>query len=154
MKICQYLYSILIREESFCEKNCQKGSVAYVALIIVLVIVASFLILNIIPKPNNFKGDNPLCKTGNLPLLVAHRGGDGQFPGNTLEAFYNAYGVDERVVMETDINITKDGVLILCHEASLDKISSAWKLSKAVRLDLVQLKKRSVLQQNMTRGIE
>jgi hypothetical protein len=52
---------------------------------------------------------------------VAHRGGDGEFPGNTLEAFYNAYSVDERVIMETDINITKDGVLILNHETSLDK---------------------------------
>lgn len=103
----------------------KKGVVAYVALIIILVIVLTFVILALLPKPQNFKGENPLRKTGDMPMIIAHRGGDGEFPGNTLEAFYNAYSVDERVIMETDANITKDGVLILCHETYLDKRTDA-----------------------------
>lgn len=94
-------------------------------LIVVIVIISAFAVFNFLPRPQNFVGENPLRKTGDTPILVAHRGGDGEFPGNTLEAFYNAYGVDERAVMETDINITKDGVLILCHETYLDKRTDA-----------------------------
>ena len=101
--------------------NKKKGSASYALLIIIVVIILIFAILALIPKPQNYKGTNPLIKTGDMPILVAHRGGDGEFPGNTLEAFYNAYSVDERVIMETDVNITKDGVLILCHETYLDK---------------------------------
>lgn len=103
------------------KNNTQKGAVSYVALIIIGAIVLSFTVLALLPKPQNYKGENPLIKEGEMPILVAHRGGDGEFPGNTLEAFYNAYSVDTRVIMETDANITKDGVLILCHETYLDK---------------------------------
>lgn len=103
----------------------KKGAAAPVVLIIILSIVLIFALLAFLPKPQNRKGENPLLKQGDMPILVAHRGGDAEFPGNTLEAFYNAYSVDERVIMETDANITKDGVLILCHETYLDKRTNA-----------------------------
>lgn len=99
----------------------KKGSASYLAFVLILVIALSFTVLTILPKPQSYKGDNPLIKTGEMPILVAHRGGAGEFPGNSLEAFYNAYSVDSRVIMETDISITRDGVLILCHESYLDK---------------------------------
>ncbi len=99
----------------------KSGSVGLVILIIILIIALALTIFALLPKPQSFKGENPLLKDGDRPILVAHRGGDGEFPGNTLEAFYNAYSVDERVLMETDANITKDGVLILCHETYLEK---------------------------------
>lgn len=56
-----------------------------------------------------------------LPILIAHGGGNREFPDNTLEAFYNAYSVDPRVMMETDVSITKDGVVILSHDVRLDR---------------------------------
>ena len=103
-------------------KSKQGGSALVAVLAIILALVIVFAVFYFLPKPQNYTGENPLRKgDGEPPILVAHRGGDGEFPGNTLEAFYNAYSVDERVIMETDINITKDGVLILCHETSLDK---------------------------------
>ena len=102
-------------------KGKKKGAVVYVILAIILVIALLLIILALLPKPQNYKGINPLIKHDKLPTLIAHRGGAGEFPGNTLEAFYNAYSVDENVIMETDANITKDGVLILCHETYLDK---------------------------------
>lgn len=100
--------------------NSTACSAVSIVLAIIIVIVLAFAVFNLLPKPQNFEGDNPLRKTGDMPILVAHRGGDGEFPGNTLEAFYNAYSVDERVIMETDVNITKDGVVILCHDTTLD----------------------------------
>ena len=60
-------------------------------------------------------------RQGELPILIAHGGGNKEFPDNTLEAFYNAYSVDENVMMETDVSITRDGVLILSHDTTLDR---------------------------------
>ena len=73
------------------------------------------------PRTQNFQLDNPMRKDGELPILIAHGGGNKEFPDNTLEAFYNAYSVDERVMMETDVSITKDGVVILSHDVRLDR---------------------------------
>lgn len=73
------------------------------------------------PRPQNFKQENPMIKDGEMPILIAHGGGNREFPDNTLEAFYNAYSVDERVMMETDVSITKDGVVILSHDTRLDR---------------------------------
>ena len=71
------------------------------------------------PRPKNFALDNPMMKEGKLPVLIAHGGGNKEFPDNTLEAFYNAYSVDENVMMETDVSITKDGVVILSHDTDI-----------------------------------
>lgn len=62
-----------------------------------------------------------MLKYGERPILIAHGGGNKEFPNNTLEAFYNAYSVDPRIMMETDVSITKDGVIILSHDTSLDR---------------------------------
>ena len=89
------------------------------AFLLVLVLFA-YTVVALLPAPRNYGGDNPLLKDGELPIIVAHRGGRDEFPQNTLEAFYNAYSIDENVIMETDVNITKDGVLILLHNELLD----------------------------------
>ena len=86
-----------------------------------LILLAVWLVLAIFPRPNNYSGENPMRKEGDLPILIAHGGGNKEFPDNTLEAFYNAYSVDTRVMMETDVSITKDGVIILSHDTTLDR---------------------------------
>ena len=80
-----------------------------------------WLVLALIPRPRNYALDNPMMKEGEMPILIAHGGGNKEFPDNTLEAFYNAYSVDPRVMMETDVSITKDGVVILSHDTTLDR---------------------------------
>ena len=108
-----------------------------VAIILATVILA-YGVIAILPAPQNYKGDNPLIKSGKLPMIVAHRGGRDEFPQNTLEAFYNAYSVDENVIMETDVNLTKDGVLILLHNELLDAttnvtgLASDWSYSDLI----------------------
>lgn len=84
-------------------------------------ILLVYAIIFIFPRPNNFALDNPMRKEGEMPILIAHGGGNKEFPDNTLEAFYNAYSVDSRVMMETDVSITKDGVVILSHDTTLDR---------------------------------
>ena len=88
--------------------------------VILAVIIFLYVIISFMPTPESYEGDNPLINRGDMPVLIAHRGGRGEFPQNTLEAFYNAYSVDNNAIMETDVNITKDGVLILLHNELLD----------------------------------
>ena len=54
------------------------------------------------------------------PLVIAHQGGDGLWPGDTLFAFQNAadLGVD---VLEMDIHISKDGILVIMHDETVDR---------------------------------
>jgi len=96
-----------------------------ITLIVIGVILAVYLIIALFPRIDNFKGDNPMMKDGDLPILIAHGGGNKEFPDNTLEAFYNAYSVDKNVMMETDVSITKDGVVILSHDTTIDRKTNA-----------------------------
>lgn len=89
--------------------------------VIILAIVIVYAVIVFLPRPQNFKLENPMLKDGDLPILIAHGGGNKEFPDNTLEAFYNAYSVDKNVMMETDVSITKDGVVILSHDTTLDR---------------------------------
>lgn len=84
-------------------------------------VLAVWAVIAILPRSANYTPENPLRKDGELPILIAHGGGNKEFPDNTLEAFYNAYSVDPRVMMETDVSITKDGVVILSHDTTLDR---------------------------------
>ena len=90
-------------------------------LLVLAVLVLIWVVLAIWPRPDNYELDNPMRKEGDLPILIAHGGGNQEFPDNTLEAFYNAYSVDPDVMMETDVSITKDGVIILSHDTTLDR---------------------------------
>src|SRR5690606_31991078 len=54
--------------------------------------------------------------------LFAHRAGAHEQDENTLEAFRNTYDRGLRG-FETDIRITKDGELVIFHDASLERIT-------------------------------
>ena len=97
-----------------------KKALREIALLLSVLILA-YAIAATQPRKYNFPLENPMRKQGELPILIAHGGGNGEFPDNTLEAFYNAYSVDENVMMETDVSITRDGVLILSHDTTLDR---------------------------------
>jgi glycerophosphoryl diester phosphodiesterase len=52
--------------------------------------------------------------------VIAHRGGSGEWRENTLEAFAGAHsnGADG---IELDVRLTKDGTLVVHHDASLER---------------------------------
>jgi len=90
--------------------------------IFILGLVLVYAVLLVLPKPRQIDGINSLRKNGDdHPFLIAHGGGNHEFPDNTLEAFYHAYSIDSRVMMETDVNLTSDGVIILSHDTTLDR---------------------------------
>jgi len=91
-------------------------------LIVLGTIVFIWSIFAIAPRPKSVSGVNSLViEPGTRPILIAHGGGNKEFPDNTLEAFYHAYSIDEYAMMETDVSITKDGVVILTHDTTLDR---------------------------------
>jgi glycerophosphoryl diester phosphodiesterase len=59
----------------------------------------------------------------NHPLIWGHRGASGYAPENTLPAFKLAadMGADG---IELDIQETKDGVIVVCHDETVDRTSS------------------------------
>lgn len=93
-----------------------------IVAVMLLVLLVLYSVIAVVPRRDNVKGENKLIRQrGDVPTLIAHGGGNKEFPDNTLEAYYNAYSVDNNVMMETDVNITKDGVLILSHDTRLDR---------------------------------
>ena len=89
--------------------------------LILAILALIYCVLALWPRPHNYTAQNPMRTDRDLPILIAHGGGNREFPDNSLEAFYNAYSVDPRVMMETDVSITKDGVVILSHDTTLDR---------------------------------
>ena len=57
--------------------------------------------------------------------VIAHRGGDGQWPGETLFAFARAResGVD---ALEMDIRVTRDEQLVLMHNPTVKATTKGW----------------------------
>ena len=74
------------------------------------------------------------------PYISADQGGGAYAPENTMVAFRNAIrlGVDE---LETDVNITADGQLVIIHDDSLNRTTNCrgvihrWTLAQILRCD-------------------
>ena len=71
------------------------------------------------------------------PLVIAHQGGDGVWPGNTMFAFERAVEIGAEV-LEMDAHITKDGEIVLMHDETVDDRTEGTGLIE--ELTLVQLK--------------
>ncbi len=61
--------------------------------------------------------------TSKYPLIWGHRGASGYAPENTLPAFKMAADMGADGV-ELDIQMTKDGVIVVCHDETIDRTSS------------------------------
>ncbi len=72
-----------------------------------------------------------------MPMVIAHQGGDGLRPGNTLLAFAHAdqLGVD---VLEMDVHATQDGVLVLMHDHTVDRTTEGTGLLREMPFSAVQ----------------
>ncbi|KKY17092.1 putative glycerophosphoryl diester phosphodiesterase [Diplodia seriata] len=55
-----------------------------------------------------------------LPQAIAHRGYKAKFPENTMGAFVGAVEVGAHAI-ETDVHLTKDGVVVLNHDPTLER---------------------------------
>lgn len=61
---------------------------------------------------------------GRRPLGFAHRGGAALWPENTMLAFEGALDLGIRY-LEMDLHLTRDGVIVVHHDATLDRTTDA-----------------------------
>jgi glycerophosphoryl diester phosphodiesterase len=59
----------------------------------------------------------------NKPEVIAHRGGGGQWPGETIFAFEQALKIGADVI-EMDVRSTADDALVLIHNATLEETTN------------------------------
>jgi glycerophosphoryl diester phosphodiesterase len=66
--------------------------------------------------------------------VIAHQGGDGVWPGNTLYAFEKAVEIGADV-LEMDAHITKDGHIVLMHDETVDDTTDGTGLIEEMTLE-------------------
>lgn len=109
-----------------------------VALFCLALLGLLLLIAQRMPPRGVVVGENPF-RSGpqRRPLIIAHAGGKGNQPENTLPAFAAsaALGCD---MLETDLRLTKDDVLVTHHDPGVERNSNGQGLVRD--LTLAQLK--------------
>jgi glycerophosphoryl diester phosphodiesterase len=82
------------------------------------------------------KPTKPFAQNGR-PVILGHRGAAGHFPENTMLSCQQAvaWGVDG---LEIDIHQTADGVLVVCHDETVDRTTNGVGLIKEKTLDEIK----------------
>lgn len=70
-------------------------------------------------------------------MVIAHQGGDGVWPGNTLYAFEKAVEIGAHV-LEMDAHITRDGHIVLIHDETVDRTTNGTGEVESMTLDELQ----------------
>src|SRR3712207_9395088 len=81
------------------------------------------------PYPTLFRSPLPDIPR---PIVFAHRGGAGEAPENTLAAMQSALAGNPRVAIELDVRRSRDGHLVVIHDATVDRTT---KDRKSTRLN-------------------
>lgn len=99
-------------------------------VIAILILLSLFLLLVFTPDAP----PRPYYDNINRPLVIAHQGGDGVWPGDTLYAFEKAVEIGADV-LEMDAHITKDGRIVLMHDEKVDRTTNGTGLIEDLTLD-------------------
>ncbi|MGQ7959604.1 glycerophosphodiester phosphodiesterase [Pseudomonas sp. SP16.1] len=86
-----------------------------------LLLAIALLVLALTSRPSAVPA--VLAGLGERPLVIAHRGGKGLWPENTLFAFERAValGVD---MLEMDLHLSQDAELVVIHDDSLERTTN------------------------------
>ena len=107
----------------------KQRAVTFALFLLISLIVAAVFVPDA-PASNYYAGISP-------PLVIAHQGGDGVWPGNTMYAFEESVelGVD---VLEMDAHITRDGQIVLMHDEEVDRTTDGTGLIETMTLAQLQ----------------
>ena len=74
----------------------------------------------------------------NRVLIVAHRGASAYEPENTIRSFERAFQLDADFV-ELDVRLSKDGVLVVIHDETVDRTTNGSGLVRSLTLNQLRL---------------
>lgn len=103
-----------------------------------VILITSLLFLIIIQFiPVTQTENQTFLKKGNRPLIIAHQGGAGMAPGNTMAAFSlsEKLGVD---MLEMDVHLSKDGEAVVIHDNTVDRTTNGTGAVKDMTLNELQ----------------
>ena len=105
-------------------------TIIVVSAVLAVIIACSVISMSWRSDPSrtvNYETDNPYIMGMGNTQISAHRSGGGIMPEETMMAFKNCAENDgfEIDVFEFDLHITKDGVLVLLHDDTLDRTSNS-----------------------------
>ena len=100
-----------------------------IGIVAILLLLSLVLIAAFVPDAPSRR----YYDAGPRPRVIAHQGGDGLWPGDTLYAFEKAVklGVD---VLEMDAHITQDAEIVLMHDEEVDRTTDGTGLIEAMTL--------------------
>lgn len=104
-----------------------------IRILLVALLAGFFLLLLFLPGAQS----GAYYRGVDRPLVIAHQGGDGVWPGDTMYAFEQAFsiGVD---VLEMDAHITKDGRIVLMHDEEVDRTTDGTGLIEDLTLEEIK----------------
>ncbi len=99
-------------------------------------VVLGVLILGLIACTPSFSGSKNPFITDKV-WVIAHQGGEGLWPSNTMYAFERAakMGAD---MLDLDVNMTQDGALVVVHDDSVDRTTNGKGKIKDLTLEQIQ----------------
>lgn len=98
-----------------------------IAIVILLSLVLLLILLPGAPDSAYYRGID-------RPLVIAHQGGDGIWPGDTMYAFEKAVEIGADV-LEMDAHITEDGHIVLMHDEEVDRTTDGTGVIEEMTLD-------------------
>jgi glycerophosphoryl diester phosphodiesterase len=111
----------------FNEHGMKKRSLGILVLLLLVSLMLVSALIPDAPAKKYYSNFSP-------PLVIAHQGGDGIWPGNTMYAFEKAVGIGADV-LEMDAHITKDGHIVLMHDEEVDRTTDGSGLIEDLTLD-------------------
>lgn len=100
--------------------------IKHISFVIVGIFILSGCLPNTQPVPNTGKSqqETPIMDTSNKVLNIAHRGARSLAPENTIMAAVKGFesGAD---LWELDVTQSKDGVIVVIHDDTLERTSNA-----------------------------
>jgi len=104
------------------------GGIASIALVVLIsLLFVTFLLWPMAPAQPKTK--SPYLHKCPCPLILAHQGASGHAPSNTIASFALAQRM-RADVLELDVHMSKDGVVVVSHDATVDRMTNGQGLIK------------------------
>ena len=80
---------------------------------------------------------HPVLDKLNTPVSIAHQGGNQLFPDQSMLAFNNSVDLGIQV-LELDVHRTLDGIIVIHHDASINRLTNDTGMIKQILWDDLQ----------------